>query len=251
MRLLLAIAVSTVPAALGAFAGDEPSTNWTERYVLETVVAGDATSTRVERVTMEFQPDGDRLETRYRSDHKGGCDDIVIWSGSDGSAIAAVKRELGHSGRKLANARIWLQDEAVHVEQTFSDGNQRVRKRDREDLPIAADASLLAFLRFFPFGEGRALSVLIATFAQHFVVMQIRQVGTEAITVPAGRFDCYRLEGVVDLIVIEMRTVFWVTREAPHFLVRYEGRRGLFWTPTYVTSLVSKEVRIPPATEQP
>ena len=40
--------------------------------------------------------------------------------------------------------------------------------------------------------------------------------------------------------VLRPRIVYWLTKDAPHFLVRNEGKRGPF-TDTYITTLISRE----------
>jgi hypothetical protein len=104
-----------------------------------------------------------------------------------------------------------------------------------------ADAGLLFRLRDFPFENGAELDLQIVAFSQHSVPMRVKLVGREKIQVPAGEFDCYKLVGVVDLVVKQIVTTYWLSVEEPHFLVKYEGKRGLFIAPTYVTTLTSMQ----------
>ena len=217
-----------------------PTTSWHEHYAYETVRVGDTSPTCVERVTMQYQTTNGALYMHYRSEHdKGMADEINIRCNLDGSNVVAIKQQYSQKGKRLSDASIGIANGKVHVEQLLDDGRKKVRSHDTEGKPVAADASLMALFRFFPFDQGQTQNVLIATFTQHFVTMEVKQLGTETLTVPAGSIECYKLEGVVDLFVTRIRTVYWLNKKEPHFLVRYEGKRGLFLSPSYVTSLVT------------
>jgi hypothetical protein len=58
--------------------------------------------------------------------------------------------------------------------------------------------------------------------------------------VPAGEFECYRIEMVVDLPIFHPKVINWISTQKPNFLVKYQGKKGPF-TPSYITSLVSWE----------
>lgn len=62
----------------------------------------------------------------------------------------------------------------------------------------------------------------------------------ERITVPAGEFSCYRMEVLVHTFILSPTIVCWVTTEKPHFVVRSEGKRGIF-TPKYITTLIGRQ----------
>jgi hypothetical protein len=68
-------------------------------------------------------------------------------------------------------------------------------------LPLAVDASLLVFFRFFPFDDGLSWNVYMMDFSQFAVT--VRQAGLETTRVPAGEFDCYRFEVVANVPVIK------------------------------------------------
>lgn len=216
-----------------------PATNWQERYVYDTVRANDTSSNRFEHVTMQFLTANDTLYTFYRSKHANGTDEINIRCGPDGSNVIARKRDFTPEGKRLSEGRIWVEDGKVHAAQIVDGKTKKVRSHATDGKLVAADASMLALLRFFPFDKGNVRRIQIATFDRYFVTMELKQLGTEAIKVPAGTFECYKLEGIVDLYVTSIRTVYWINKSEPHFLVKYEGKRGIFLAPTYVTSLTA------------
>jgi hypothetical protein len=77
-------------------------------------------------------------------------------------------------------------------------------------------------------------------FSGYSIPVAVRQSGIENIIVPAGKFECYRMQVVVGLPIIKPTLIYWLTTDEPHFLVKNIGKRGPF-TSAYVTSLVSKE----------
>lgn len=214
-------------------------TNWHERYIYETFKADDTSSAVVERVTMQYMTTNGTLYMHYRSGHSKGAEEITIRCDVDGSNVVATRQEFTTDGKLLSDARTWVEGEKVHVEQLLDGNRKKVRTRESGGKPVAAEASLMALFRFFPFDKGVTQQVLIATFTQHFVTMEVKQIGSETITVPGGKIECYKLEGVVDLFVTSIKTVYWLNKKEPHYLVKYEGKRGLFLAPTYVTALAA------------
>jgi hypothetical protein len=105
------------------------------------------------------------------------------------------------------------------------------------DKPLAVDASLLLWMRRFPFADGARRKVYMVDFSQHKVTVTVAQKGIETVTVPAGTFECYHLEVAVKVLILKARIHFWIATQPPHFLVRHEGKRGPF-TRTYRTELV-------------
>jgi hypothetical protein len=71
--------------------------------------------------------------------------------------------------------------------------------------------------------------------------MTIRQLEDDCIEVPAGRFECHTAEAIVSFLGLKITTTYWLSKDPPHNLIRYQGKRGLFLSPTYITELVSGE----------
>jgi hypothetical protein len=104
--------------------------------------------------------------------------------------------------------------------------------------------SLLYLLRSFPFNRSGQWRVFMADFSGQFITVSIRDQGMERVIVPAGTFDCYRVEVTVSFLFLKAKITYWLTTSPPHFLVKHEGRRGPF-TKTYTTALVSREAANP------
>ncbi|MGA2332669.1 MAG: hypothetical protein ABSG75_13005 [Syntrophales bacterium] len=77
-------------------------------------------------------------------------------------------------------------------------------------------------------------------FTGYTITVEVQLAGTEMIAVPVGTFACYRMEVIVGISLLRPRVIYWVTKDAPHFLVKNVGKRGPF-TDTYITTLISRE----------
>lgn len=98
------------------------------------------------------------------------------------------------------------------------------------------DLSMLNYLfQAYPFGrkeriqfnvvmDGRGGSP-VGSFAMYVVEM-----GREQVKVPAGNYDCYKLEmgitGMAGVFAAKYKYYFWYTVNEPHILVKYEDEQG-------------------------
>ncbi len=211
----------------------------TEVYHYKTFRSGDADTNVIEHVRMEFGLSSNKTVVTYQSRRADGLEIVRVATDGSGLLDYGEAVEYDGRGRQRMNARLWREDDTVYVRRMT--GFRGVRERSRnvpEGAVPVGDAGLMAWLRFYPFASGYEQQLFIATFSQHFVRMTMRKTGDEVITVPAGTYDCYVLEGVVNLFVTEIVTIYWITREPPHYLVKYRGRRGVFLAPVYESVLV-------------
>jgi len=77
-------------------------------------------------------------------------------------------------------------------------------------------------------------------FSGYAIQVTVRQAAIEKVVVPAGEFECYRIEVVVDIPIFHPKVTYWLSVRKPNFLVKHQGKKGPF-TPSYVTSLGSME----------
>ena len=220
----------------------DSATNCVEKFVYVTVLASDEKGEKQEDVVMELRHSETGLVNVYSSRHVNGSELVTIVTGPDGKLIEATKTEKDSKNRHVAAYRIWVENDTAHIGELKAGRTEKVSSRDMADQVLVVDAGLLASLGTFPFDANREITILMASFAGRFVTMTVRQIGTETVSVQAGRFECYKLEVSIDIVVKKIRTLFWLTKDAPHYLVQFEGRRGLFFAPVYRTRLVSREV---------
>ena len=102
---------------------------------------------------------------------------------------------------------------------------------------------LAGVLRFLPLNETRAFSAHVLSNEPRVYDVTFESRGKERIKVPAGEFECYKLEMVPHLGVLNVfrplfpKTFFWFTVSAPHDWIRYEGPESGPGTPNILMEL--------------
>lgn len=235
-RLLLASVACLAPGLLAA--EPSPSNRWdrVERFEYATVEEGKPERI-VEQVAVVFRFATNEHQTAYSSTSDTRTETVLIRLRPDGSVVSGERQQSTPDGANVAAARIWLEEGRIVSEVTRDGKSPRLRSSARDGQPVAVEPSLMNVLRAFPFDSGEERRIQMATFAQFVVPMAIRQLPDETVTVPAGSFDCRKLEAVVSILGLKIRTTYWLTKAPPHAMVRYRGRRGLFLAPVYVTEL--------------
>jgi len=131
-------------------------------------------------------------------------------------------------------------------------GRSVVQQISVEATSIAAEM-LATQLRLLPETEGRRMRFSLITREGKLVDVEASILGQEMVTVPAGRFECYKIEidpagfrgFLADLFL--PRIFMWHTVAAPHFWVKYQGPDEGRLTREIVRELTHFESR-PPAT---
>jgi hypothetical protein len=180
---------------------------------------------------------GGEYFSRITSPHN--IEEFKLEISPSGEFVSAVKTVFSLQGKKERRQEIRRENEDLYLQE----GGKTV---SRHNLPQGSkpviNGSILIQLRLFPFNQGKTWKIFLMDFAGRTFSGNVRQTGRETIEVPAGVFDCYRLEAVVDFYIIHPKNTFWVAASDPHILVKYDGKRGLF-SPTYLTILVSREIK--------
>jgi hypothetical protein len=95
-------------------------------------------------------------------------------------------------------------------------------------------------LRFLPFEDRRPFKAHMLTNEPQLYEIKFEMRGKERIKTPAGEFDCYKIELVPQLGMLNAlrpflpKAYFWFSVSAPHFWVRYEGPENGQGTPQIV-----------------
>ena len=167
-------------------------------------------------------------------------ENISIQMDQEGRFISGTKRLLQGPDRPVQQEKNLERSTQGCCGGTYRRRYKRKEYRLPPDKELAVDGSLLARLRFFPFGEGKKWDLFMVDFSGYSITVTVLQEGREKIAVPAGEFDCYRLVAVVNIPVLKPKIRYWLWTQKPNFLVKHQGKRGPF-TPSYTTSLVSFE----------
>ena len=130
----------------------------------------------------------------------------------------------------------------VRFERQRSGGRPEVKslKIPADTLIVEGIAGVLRYLAFEQSGSFPA-HLLTNEPRLYSVAFAIR--GKEHVKAPAGEYDCYKVEVVPNLGVLNLvryffpKTLFWFTVAPPHFWVRYEGLENGPGTPEIVMEL--------------
>lgn len=186
------------------------------------------------KVEMRHQP-GKILSTSEIV-KSGGRELLMLETTEAGGFLYAEKKVIFPSGRVRSEGRISRNENKVVLERALGARQKRFLIPNASD--FAVDASLLLLLRSFPFETEETWSVFMVDFSGISVTVDVQAVGLEEVRVPAGLFECYRVQVSVNLLFFRPTVTYWFSREEPHFLVKHRGKRGPL-TAEYNTSLIS------------
>jgi hypothetical protein len=203
-----------------------------ERYFYHSIPMGANADQERESVEIELFGSGDDLEYMSNVISSESVETINLKMDQEGRFISGVRRVSNRQHQKVSHERIEKDKNRVYIER----GSGRTRKLKEIDLPtdkiLAVDGSLLILLRSFPFNTNRKWNVWMVDFSGHSVTVTVHQSKIESVVVPAGEFECYRMEVVVRLPILRPTLTYWLATGKPHFLVKNIGKRGPF-TSTY------------------
>jgi hypothetical protein len=226
-----------VPSA--DFSAERQNVEFPELYQYTSAPANGRNGRNQESVTMIYHRVDNRVECLSRTIGKNFTEEVEITLSEGGNVNFAKMKKTSNADREiLRHSLIWADNQMVHVETTVGTKKTVKKRKHPKDQKLAVDLSLLYQMRFFPFGKSAEWRVFMADFSGHFITVSIRDRGVERITVPAGAFECYRMEAAVGLFFLKTKIIYWLTTNPPHFLVKHQGKRGPF-TKTYITVLNS------------
>lgn len=212
------------------------ATDTTEVYQYRSSPKGTDRPRSKESVQMTFRTTNEHMECSSQTIHDKFIEDVNVTTDLKGQLIFATRTTKKKVNKKVTDqCTIWLKDDKVHIK--TSQKKTEVR-RIEHDQKSAVDLSLLYLMRSFPFETDEEWQVLMADFSGRFITVAIRNRGKERLTVPAGHFQCYRMEVTISVLMLKARINYWLTTTEPHFLVKHEGKKGPF-TRKYTTVLVT------------
>ena len=216
---------------------DLPGSHGREKYRYEAVpIGGEAGRKELTEITLI---DADRgVEYISKNISPEDIEEITIHTDREGRFISGLRTTSSRQNEKVQQEKIWIADRKAYLERGTGEEKKRKEYELPQDTPFAVDGSLLVLLRSFPFNQGKEWNVFMLDFSGYSIQVTIRQTGMEKVAVPAGEFECYRIEVVVDIPIFHPKVTYWLSVRKPNFLVKHQGKKGPF-TPSYVTSLVS------------
>ena len=205
-------------------------------------------------------PDGEQIVWRVTKEGRKPRFSVVTWNvrDRDGRPVYEITADSGE--RKQANYIIdksSLRLIALHVLRNDHRGrsdiaievnegrqylgydfNGKRGGRDIEYYENSYNGMILPFsLRGFPFGKEKKIKLRITPpfkpglplWAWKMWKSYVKFRGVEKVTVPAGTFDCYKLEVAPSSRLIRQFTskyYFWFTKGPPHCFVKYQDKGG-------------------------
>lgn len=130
----------------------------------------------------------------------------------------------------------------VRMERKIPGGRQEIRSVNVTPDTLAVEG-IAGILRFLPFGKSMVFPAHVLTNEPSLYSVNFETRGTERIKTPAGEFECYKVEMVPHLGVLDIlrpfypNVFFWFTVEPPHRWVRYEGPENGRGTPEVIMEL--------------
>ena len=210
-----------------------------EKYRYESIPIGGEASHR-ESVEVKLIDEERGFEYISKTVSPEEIEEITIHTDRQGKFISGLRTTSSPQNERIQQEKVWTADREVYIERGAEEEKKRKEHELPQNMPLAVDGSVLVLLRSFPFNQGKEWNAFMVDFSGYAVAVTIRQEGIERIVVPAGEFECYRIEIVVDLPIYHPKVVNWISTRKPNFLVKYQGKKGPF-TPSYITSLVSWE----------
>jgi hypothetical protein len=208
-----------------------------EKYLYEAVPVTGETGKK-ETVEIEIRHSEKNIHYHAKILSLISHEEIRIETDKEGKFISGTRQVLSYDQGLRTEEKIWRDKDKVFIE---GDSAGKLKTfTPVEDTGFAVDGSLLLLLRLFPFEKGEIWKVFMVDFSGNAITVEVHLAGREIITVPAGTFECYRMEVIVGIPLLRPRILYWLTKDEPHFLVKNVGKRGPF-TDTYVTTLISRE----------
>lgn len=100
------------------------------------------------------------------------------------------------------------------------------------------DINMLSYLfQAYPFGQKKKIQFNLVMDGRGgspvgSFAMYVTEIGREKVQVPAGNYDCYKLEmgiaGMAGAFAAKYKYDFWYTTDKPHILVKFEDQQGRF-----------------------
>lgn len=231
------LVVMCIVISFGNVMASEKEGVYVEKYLYEALPVTGETGKR-ETIEMEIRHDENNIHYHAKISSLISREEIRIETDKGGQFISGTRQVWSCDQGLQVEEKIWREKDKVFM-QGNGDGKLKTFS-PAEDKGFAVDGSLLLLLRLFPFEKGEMWKVFMVDFTGHAITVEVHLAGTEVITVPAGTIECFRMEVIVGIPVLRPRIIYWVAKDAPHYLVKNLGKRGPF-TDAYVTTLISRE----------
>lgn len=211
-----------------------------EQYLYEAVPSGQDSEKNKESIVIQLNAEDNILRKISAVNAGGDIQTVDIKLKPNGDFISGQRLIKSINGQITEKKTLLAGDGVAYLIDELK--NSKREYHVAKNKPLATADSLLVSLRTFTFGNSVQKNFFMIDFSGPKVNVSVRQTGEETVSVPAGKFECYRLVIEVNFFLFHPKIFLWLTKEPPHFLVKHLGKRGPF-TKYYLTSLVKKEIK--------
>ncbi len=232
MKKIITVILSVVLLSVAAPGTEAAAGPAKETYLYTSVPSGEGETESIE-ITITGTETGGTYSSRIDKDEER--QETRIETDALGRFSAGYSRVSKSSGNDVRNTRSWRNGNTIYLE----GDSQSVKaiKAPRGAEP-ALDGSILLLLRSFIKSNKSDEDVFLISFSGKSVKAKIRNTGIETVSVPAGNFECHRIEIGIPVLFTRSKITAWLTKNAPHGLIKLQGKRGPL-TASYTTILVS------------
>jgi len=217
----------------------EGGTRWKAGWTDEEVTGNGETKVRIVLK-------GQGIRYPYAKDTK--WESVAIWkSGSSFQPVESSTEVRDMQDKLVMKDKITVDEKtgSVSFEKKDFESTQTVDKTYEADGDLLIVDGLVLALRSLPFGTNETVKARFLTGEPELYNVEFKQKGIEKIDTPDGEVECYKVEFVPKLGVLNVfkvffpKTYFWFTVADPHRWVRYEGFENGRDSPEVVMQAVS------------
>ena len=231
--LIFAIQGTALPDTINSICQD----GCVENYFYEAKPLTEGSDTEKEEIEVDFLSDSRGITYASKIVSAAFTEAITIYMDNGGGFVKGMRTLT--EGKRVTKEEVGVDADSGYVKRTTSRTKTSLFKIPRGK-KLACDGSLLGLLRTFPFNSDTEWTLFMVDFSGETITVTVHQVGKELVSVPAGEFECFRIEVIVHIPILRPKLVYWVTVDEPHFMVKSIGKRGPF-TRNYVTVLKARD----------
>jgi hypothetical protein len=189
---------------------------------------------------------GQGLRYPYANDTK--WESVSVWKTGSSFTPVESSTEVRDMRDKLVMTDKTTVDEktgTVSFDRTDYENSETVKKTYDADGDLLIIDGLVLALRSLPFGSDETVKAGFLTGEPELYNVEFKQRGIEKIDTPGGEVECYKVELVPKLGVLNVFKVFfpktylWFTVAPPHRWIRYEGLENGRGSPEVIMQSVS------------